>query len=189
MLQSKLRHTGDGDRGTTAATMQGNARSTGRWEFRLQGHAWESGGRPFRFRLDLVPSGTPVTACPTESVVVADVVMGKPGVGIGVRSQRTGAVWTRRLGSTRLAETPFNMAVEVARDHTTWFVDGTPVGTVKGKAAHLGKALVPRYSLVGIDAEMDGAQVDSDWQRGWSLAKGTQVRSGPALTRTAYAAC
>jgi hypothetical protein len=36
---------------------------------------------------------------------------------------------------------------------------------------------------------MNGAEVDSDWQRGWSLAKGEQVTSGPALARSAYAAC
>ncbi|MDN4161924.1 hypothetical protein [Nocardioides abyssi] len=189
VLQSKLRHTGDGDRGTTAATMQGNARATGRWEFRLQGHAWERGRRPFRFRLDLVPVGTPVTACPPDAVVVADVVMGEPGVGIGVRSRAAGAAWSRRLRGVRLAETPFNMAVEVAPRHTTWFVDGVPVGTVTGRAAHLGRALVPRLSLVGADAEMDGAQVDSDWQRGWSLSRGRQVTSGPALARRTYTGC
>lgn len=189
VLQSKLKHEGPGDRGTTTATMSGNARATGRWEFRLQGHAWEAGPRPFRFRLDLVPVGTPETACPADAVVVADAVMGQPGVGIGVRSQPAKAVWQRRLGGLRLAETPFNMAVEVGPRHTTWFVDGKPVGTVKGRSAHLGRALVPRLSLVGSDQEMNGAQVDSDWQRGWSLARGKQVKSGPALTRRTYAGC
>ncbi|NHC24396.1 hypothetical protein G6553_14595 [Nocardioides sp. IC4_145] len=189
VLQSKLRHAGDGDRGTTAATMRGNARATGRWEFRLQGHAWEAGPRPFRFRLDLVPVGTRATACPADAVVVADVVMGQPGVRIGVRSQAAKAVWQRSLGGLRLAESPFNMAVEVGPKHTTWFVDGKPVGTVKGRSAHLGRALVPRLSLVGSDREMNGAQVDSDWQRGWSLARGKQVTSGPALTRRAYSGC
>ncbi|MCR6030753.1 hypothetical protein GGQ22_04760 [Nocardioides sp. zg-579] len=189
VLQSKLKHGGAGDRGTTTATMRGNARSTGRWEFRLQGHAWEGGPAPFRFRLDLVPEGTPVTGCPTEAVVVADVTVGEPGLAVGVRSQRAGSQWTRRLPGLRLAEKPFNLAVEVAAKHTTWFIDGRPVATVTGARAHLGRRLVPRYSLVGADREMNGAQVDSDWQRGWSLARGRQVTSGAALTRTAYAAC
>ena len=189
VLQSMLKHGGTGDRGTTTATMAGNSRSTGRWEFRLQGHAWEGGPRPFRFRLDLVPEGAPVTGCPTEAVVVADVRMGEPGVGIGVRSKDAGSVWQRRLSGVRLAETPFNMAVEVGAKHTTWFVDGKPVGTVRTKQAHLGRRLVPRYSLVGGNQEMNGAQVDSDWQRGWSLARGRQVTSGPALTRSTYAGC
>lgn len=188
-LQSKLEHEGDGDRGTTTATMRGNSRSTGRWEFRLQGFAWEGGPRPYRFRLDLVPEGTPVASCPTESVVVADVTMGSPGLAIGVRSQDVGSVWTRRLSGVRLGETPFNVAVEVGAKHTTWFVDGKPVGTVTDQRAHLGPRLVPRFSLVGGAEEMNGAEVDSDWQRGWSLAKGTQVTSGAGLSRSAYAAC
>jgi hypothetical protein len=189
VLQSKLKHTGVGDRGTTTATMRGNSRSTGRWEFRLQGWAWEAGLRPFRFRLDLVPEGTPVTSCPPESVVVADVTMGSPGLSIGVRSRDEESVWKRRLGGVRLGEVPFNVAVEVGAKHTTWLVDGKPVGTVKDKRAHLGPRLVPRLSLIGGEQEMNGAEVDSDWQRGWSLAKGKQVTSGPALTRSGYAAC
>ena len=188
-LQSKLKHTGEGDRGSTIATMRGNSRSTGRWEFRLQGFAWETGAKPFRFRLDLVPEGTSVTECPPEAVVVADVTMGSPGMNVGVRSQQAGSVWKRRLSGIRLGETPFNVAVEVGAKHTTWFVDGKPVGTVKDKQAHLGPRLVPRLSLVGGAAEMNGAEVDSDWQRGWSLAKGKQVTSGPGLARSAYAAC
>ena len=88
-----------------------------------------------------------------------------------------------------MGEVPFNVAVEVGAKHTTWFVDGKPVGTVKDKRAHLGPRLVPRLSLVGGDQEMNGAEVDSDWQRGWSLDRGKQVTTGPALTRSAYAAC
>jgi hypothetical protein len=189
VLMSKLKHTGVGDLGTTTATMRGNSRSTGRWEFRLQGWAFEGGPRPYRFRLDLVPAGTPVVSCPPESVVVADVTMGSPGVTIGVRSQGEGSVWQRRVTGVRVGEVPFNVAVEVGAEHTTWFVDGKPVGTVKDERAHLGPRLVPRLSLVGGGEEMNGAEVDSDWQRGWSLDKGTQVTRGPALTRSAYAAC
>jgi hypothetical protein len=188
-LQSKLMHEGAGDFGTTTATMRGNSRSTGRWEFRLQGFNWEGGSQPYRFRLDLVPEGTPVTSCPPESVVVADVMMGSPGLTIGVRSQSKGSVWKRGLSGVRLGETPFNLAVEVGASHTTWFLDGKPVGTVKDKQAHLGPRLVPRFSLVGGAQEMNGAEIASDWQRGWSLAKGKQITSGAGLTRSEYAAC
>ena len=78
---------------------------------------------------------------------------------------------------------------QVGAKHTTWFIDGKPVGTVKGKRAHLGPRLVPRFSLVGGQHEMNGAEVASDWQRGWSLARGKQVTSGRALPRSGYAAC
>ena len=186
MLQSKLAHTGDGDLGTTTATLQGSSQVHGRWEFRLQGHAWEAGPRPYRFLLELVPEGAPDAACSAASIVVADVVMGTPGLGLGVRSRAAGSIWTGRDEKARLAEAPFNMAVEVGRKHITWFRDAKPVFTLKGRRAQLGAPLVPRLSLVGQQEEMNGAQVDSDWQRAFSLNRGTQVKSAPALTRTAY---
>ena len=45
---------------------------------------------------------------------------------------------------------------------------------------------MPRYSLVGGQEEMNGAQVDSDWQRAFSLARGTQVKKGRALAKAPY---
>ena len=187
VLQSKLAHTGDGDLGTTTATLQGSAQKRGRWEFRLQGHAWESGPRPYRFRLELVPEGAPDGTCQAASIVVADVLVGSPGVGVGVRSQRSGSTWTAWDQKALLAEAPFNMAVEVGKKHITWFRDAKPTFTLKGRRAQLGVQLVPRLSLVGQQEEMNGAQVDSDWQRAFSLDRGTQVKKGRPLDKAPYA--
>ncbi|HEY0950347.1 hypothetical protein [Nocardioides sp.] len=186
VLQSKLRHGGVGDLGTTTATLRGNAQARGRWEFRLQGHSWEGGPRPYRFLLELVPPGAPVLTCSPRSIVVADATIGSPGLRLGVRSIDADAVWRRTLGGVTLAETPLNMAVEVTQGHVTWFVDSRPVATLKSPRARLGTVLVPRLSLVGEQQEMNGAQVDSDWQRSWDLGHGQQVASGPAPTRSAY---
>ncbi len=189
VLQSKLKKVGPGDRGTTTATLHGGAQTRGRWEFRIQGRRWEAGARPYRFRLELVPKGAPVTDCSPQSVVVADLTMGKPGMGFGVRSRTAGRVWQRTLADVQLAEQPFNVAVEVGKDHITWFRDGKPIGTVKARRARLGVKLVPRLGLYGDQVEMDGVQVNSDWQRSWTLRSGKQVRSGPALTRSRYSDC
>jgi hypothetical protein len=186
VLQSKLAHTGAGDLGTTTATLQGSAQQRGRWEFRLQGHAWEQGPRPYRFLLELVPEGAPDGTCQAASIVVADVVMGTPGLGLGVRSRAAGTTWSGRDDNALLAEAPFNMAVEVGKKHITWFRDAKPVFTVKGRRAQLGVPLVPRLSLVGQQEEMNGAQVDSDWQRAFSLDRGTQVKSGRKLAGAPY---
>jgi hypothetical protein len=189
VLQSKLRRIGPGDRGTTTATLRGAAQAHGRWEFRLQGRPFETGARPYRFRLELVPARSTVTDCAPESVVVADFTMMAPGMRFGVRSHSADAVWSRTLPDVRLAEQPFNVAVEVGNDHITWFRDGNPIGTVKDAKTQLGVKLVPRLSLLGADTEMNSAQVNSDWQRSWTLRAGDQVRSGPALTRTGYSGC
>jgi hypothetical protein len=186
VLQSKLVHTGAGDHGTTTATLQGSSQTRGRWEFRLQGHAWESGPRPYRYIVELVPEGAPLVACSPESIVVADATVGSRGLRIGVRSRRSGSVWSGLDAKAFLAEQPFNMAVEVGKKHITWFRDAKPIATVKGGKAQLGVPLVPRVSLVGGPEEMNGAQVDSDWQRMFSLDKGTQVKTRKKLARAAY---
>lgn len=185
-LQSKLEHLGYGDLGTTTATMSGAARTTGRWEFRLQGYEWETDGRPYEVRVELVPLGAQLSSCSPEGILVAGATMDRPGLQLGVRARSRDVAWTRTDSRFEIGITPINVAVEVARDHVTWYVDGRPVGSLKG--AWSGARLVPRLSLVGVQAEMNGSQLVSDWQRGWTLEHGKQVRSGPALARTSYAA-
>jgi hypothetical protein len=189
VLQSKLKKVGPGDRGTTTATLLGSAQKHGRWEFRIQGRRWETGARAYRFVLELVPVGAPVTDCSPLSVVLADFTMGSPGMRFGVRSQAAGRVWQRVLPDVQLGEQPFNVAVEVGKDHLTWFRDGKPIGTVSSRATRPGVALVPRLGLYGGDEEMDAVQVNSDWQRSWTLRAGKQVTSGTALKGTRYSAC
>jgi len=190
VLQSKLKHVGPGDRGTTTATLHRAAQAYGRWEFRLQGRTWETGARPSQFLLELVPAGSGVKDCSPQSIVLADFTMGSPGLRFGVRSRSADLVWRRTLPDVRLADQPFNVAVEISRRHITWFRDGDPIGTVKDRRAHLGVRLVPRLSLIGEqNVEMNGAQVNSDWQRSWSLRAGEQVTSGAALTRAPYSDC
>lgn len=185
VLQSKLEHKGRGDRGTSTATLRGNAQRTGRWEFRVQGRVWERRGAAYRFRLELVPEGSAVASCVPQGILVAGFTMGRTGMEVGVRNEAKGAQW-RRAVRTRLGERPMNVAVEVTGKHVTWFVEGRPVATLKDRAARLGAGLVPRLSLLGRQREMRGSQVDSDWQRAWPLGRGKQVASGPGLKRSPY---
>lgn len=186
MLQSKLAHGGRGDLGTTTAMLRDNAQASGRWEFRLQEHVWERGKRPYRFRLELVPDGSAATGCAPEAIVVAGFTLGASRLEVGARSEAAGSSWRRTVRGAQRARTPVNVAVEVALDHVTWFVDGRVVAATRDRRARPGVPLVPRLSLLGGQREMNGAQVDSDWQRAWTLERGRQVRSGPALARRAY---
>lgn len=188
VLQSKLEHQGPGDLGTTTATMRGNARKTGRWEFRVQGREFERSGAPYRFRLELVPEGSAVTTCVPEGILVGGLTLGGRGLQLGVRSQAGGSQWKRTVSGVRFGAQPLNLAVEVSGRHITWFLDGKPVATTKDRRAVLGVPLVPRLSLVGQQREMTGSQIDSDWQRAWSLERGRKVRSGSGLKRSAYSA-
>lgn len=189
VLQSKFKKTGPGDRGTTTATLQGTSQEHGRWEFRLQGRPWEKGARPYVYRVELVPVGTRHGICSPESIVVAEFTITRPGMRFGIRSTKAGTAWRGKLPTIFLAEEPFNVAVEVGTGHVTWYRNGNPIGTVRNSRAQLGLRLVPRLSLIGANEEMNGTQVNSDWQRSWTLRSGTQVTNGPALRRGPYSGC
>jgi hypothetical protein len=186
VLQSKLRHVGPGDLGTTTVTLRGNSQAHGRWEFRLQEHVWEKGGAPYRFSLELVPDDTTPGACAPSAITVAEFTAGRGSLTFGIRRKSANAEWQRTQAGIVDIGRAFNVAVEVARDHITWFRDSRPVGTVRDARARLGVALTPRMSLVGQMAEMNGAQVDSDWQRSFGIDRGARITDGAGLKRTAY---
>ena len=184
VLQSKLVHTGDGDLGTTTATLQGSAQqlrtlgvparrgTPGRRARGPTASSWSWCRRAH----PTAPAPRPASWSPTSSWAHRD-------SGSGCARKAAGSTWSGRDAKAVLAEAPFNMAVEVGKKHITWFRDAKPIFTLKGRKAQLGVPLVPRYSLVGQQEEMNGAQVDSDWQRAFSLAARTQVTKGEALAR------
>jgi hypothetical protein len=82
-------------------------------------------------------------------------------------------------GSARDDFTPrvgaFNVAVEVARRHLTWFLDGNAVASVTQRAAVPGVPLTLRLSLRGQgQQEMNQTSLISDWQRGFPISTGQQ---------------
>ncbi len=168
-------------RGTTTATLDGNAQRTGRWEFRLRASADRGRAADYDVRVELVPEGSSVDACTGPVVTVADFTMRERGMRFGVRSREGG---TARVGrkAVSLTDQPRNVAVEVGRRHVTWFYDGTVIGSVD--VADLGAPLTPRISLVGKRrSTMSPTVLTTDWQRAWTLDHGKQVRSGPSLGR------
>jgi hypothetical protein len=186
-FQSRIILTGEGDRGTTSATVSGNAQTYGRWEFSAWQNAFEDEGRNYKMRLELVPQGAGPVACASEAIRVADMEIGTSSYSVGVRSAKAKAQWRYTKTSTPAASGVHAFAVEVAKDHITWFFDGKAFATVK-KNALAGKALVPRMSLVGSDdaTEYNGSQFSIDWVRAWSLKTGRQARTGKVLGKSAY---
>ena len=187
-FQSKLIHKGTGDRGTTTATVTGNSQKYGRWEFRIWQNVYEHDGQDFRMRLELVPAGASPGACSPEAIRVADMALGQGTFAVGVRSQQANAQWGYTKTSTPAGSGLHNFAVEVAKDHITWFFDGKAFATVKNKAALTARSWVPRASLVGAEdaTEFNGSQFSIDWARSWTLETGRQARSGKLLAKKAY---
>ena len=187
-FQSKLVHKGPGDRGTTSASLTGNAQRYGRWEFRIWQNVYEQDGRDFGMRVELVPDGTAPGACSPEAIRVADMALGARSHSVGIRSAQARSEWRHTKTSSPAWSGLHNFAVEVAPDHTTWFFDGKAIATTRKRSAISGKALVPRVSMVGLDnaTEHSGAQFSVDWVRSWTLATGRQARIGKALAAASY---
>ncbi len=162
---------GPGDFGTTRATLHGNAMTHGRWETSVRiRNAYERGGRAYEVLAELVPAKASDYDCGRHNITVASISPFSRRVGFGVRSPRSRWGGTATAAYTPLAKA-YNVAVEVAKGHITWFLNGSPVGSVTTKAALPGVPMTLRLSLVGRpDAEMDQTGLLSDWQRGFPIA-------------------
>ena len=178
---------GGGDRGTTAATLQGNAQAYGRWEFRMRSSSVETRTRDFRIVMELVPEDPDAEHCGAQAITVADVAVHSNVMRLGATSL-SGKRWDGTVnGIRRGREEPHNFAVEVAHDHITWFYDGAVLATVDDPDAVSGVALTPRLTLRGRgQKEMNRTRAIYDWQRAWPVTAGTQTTSGPPLADEAF---
>jgi hypothetical protein len=187
MLESKFGRVrpgdaGPGDHGTTSVTLQGNAQAYGRWEVRIRPWVIENGGKDYRVRFELVPEDPTKRACGARSITVADVTPRQPEVRFGALTPSRSKAWRGRVGSLTISRLARAYAVEVARDHISWFVDGRLVGTVRDRAAIPGVPLTIRLSLVGSgDAEMNHTYAIMDWVRAYGIKNGQHPKRGARL--------
>jgi hypothetical protein len=182
-----------GDRGTTTATLKGNNLRYGRWETKMRLKRMESDDRNYRAVIELVPAKARHRRCGARTVTVADVVatgsstLKRTRVGIAVKGAKRSQHW-RAVRRPRLQQTRVNaFAVEIGRRHVSWFVNGRPLGTVKSRVAVPKVPMTMQLRLVGKPGqEMNKTQFHSDWQRGFGLRKGKQVKSGAGLRKRRY---
>lgn len=176
---------GPGDFGTTRATLRGNAMTEGRWETSLRiRNAFERGGRDYRVLAELVPVKDSDYDCGRHNITVASISPFSRQVRFGVRSPASRWSGTATAGYTPLTNA-YNVAVEVAGNHITWFLNSNPVGSVTSASAVPGVPLTLRLSLVGQRRhEMDQVGLISDWQRGFPLTTGRQTVSPKQLPRS-----
>jgi hypothetical protein len=175
---------GDGDVGTTTATLEGNAMTYGRWEFRRRIDVFENTDADHRITIELVPADPADARCGANVVTVADVTFDASTATLGLSSERAGRSWSGSRPIPRLGDGPHTFGVEVTRRNVTWFLDGKSLATVKGQQVAPGVPLTPRLSLVGRGREeMRRTRVLYDWQRGWELNRqARRAEVGPSLT-------
>lgn len=177
------RDAGSGDRGTTALTLSRNAQTHGRWEIKLR--SWQIGeyGDRYRVRVELIPDDPARRACGARGITLGEFTPTGDKITFGARAPDGNRSWTGVRRNLNTFNTPHSLAVEVTADHITWFVDGTPVGTVRDRDALPGVPLTPRLSLVGGNNEMKHTYAGADWVRAWSMRASHPVTTARALER------
>lgn len=179
---------GDESWGATWATLQGSARRTGRWETRLRVKSFERDDAPGVVRLELVPEDPAAEQCGARAITVAEFVPGDGTVSMGVRTPTERRQWSHTIRGVPTKDTSNAFAVEVGRRHITWFWNGKAVASISKRAAMPRTAMTLRLSLVGPSqwelggrGEFNRTRVISDWQRGYDITSGRQVKRAPAL--------
>jgi hypothetical protein len=175
---------GSGDRGTTATTLQGNAQSYGRWEMKLRTVTKTSGPR-YLVRAELVPELAADYDCGAHNITIAEIRGGQSNAVIGAARGTT--QWTRSVSLGNLDNSTPMVAVELMKDHVTWFVNSSPVGTLQKRRIAGDVPMTLRLSLIGADdREMANTTLLSDWQRGFPINRSPGVLSGASLKKSAF---
>jgi hypothetical protein len=136
--------------------------------------------------VELVPENPADYDCGAHNITVAEVQDGQTTALVGARKGT--AQWTRNVDLSNIASTPANVAIELMTRHVTWFVDSSPVATLKVRRIAGNVPMTLRLSLVGSgDQEMASTVLLSDWQRAFPINRSPGVTSGPGHTRSSYA--
>ena len=188
MLDSQRNRIGDGDFGSTSATLRGNPMRYGRWETTIRLKSPESDTRDYRVRAELVPDGLRNDSCGV--ITVADVAAHQRTVRVGANAMQGTRTWTHRKRIGSLMGPSVNFAVEMTRRHISWFVNGRVIATVRSAAAVPDVPMTMRLRMVGAgEQEMNRTQAISDWQRGFSLDRGRLTTNGHALRVGTHTGC
>ena len=189
MLDSKrVNGCAGGDFGTTRATLTGNAQTYGRWEVRLRLKSDEKSARDYRTLVELVPQKAGAYKCGARNVTIAEMLPHSSTVKFGVNAMNKQWSGQKSVGD-QVNNRSLVFAVEVSKTHMSWFYAGKVIGTVKSRAASSDVPMTLRLSMEGSgNQEMNHTELISDWQRGFTLARGTQTKNGKALKRSSYSA-
>lgn len=175
--------------GTTSVTLQDSARPYGRWETRVRLNSTDNTQKDFRTLLQLVPAGDP--DCAGKTITMADIAPHSPSMKFGVNAMQAKRKWAKARKVGNINNEAMTVAVEVTKDHISWFLNGKVIGTVKGKA---GRQAVPDVPLTmrlsqqgrGEGVELNRTQSVFDWMRGFDLDRGKKVTGGQRLNSRKY---
>ncbi len=159
---------GTADSGEVTATVATHARRYGRWEARVRSDVRASGGTPYQVVWELVPARGGVCG---DGITLASYSVGDPAARMDIRS-RQGAVFATELPLDLQQYAWHTYAIEVTRDHISWFVDTEVVMTERRPEALDGRRLRIRFRLVPTEgAPMDFTRMQMDWVRYYTMER------------------
>jgi hypothetical protein len=152
--------------GTVTATVATHARRYGRWEARVRSDVRNSGGTPYRVVWELVPG--PGDRC-GDGITLASYAVGDPVAAMDIRTlPDAGFTDDAALDLEQYAWHTY--AIEVTRDHISWFIDTKVVMTERRPEALSGRRYRMRFRLVPEDgARMDFTRMQMDWARYYTM--------------------
>ncbi len=155
--------------GTVWATVPGQARRYGRWEARVRSEQNGGGGRKYRVLWELVPAGR--YACGGKNVEISAYHVGDRRARMQVRTP-SGVSFNAAKRRNLRDNVWHTYAVEVTRNHISWFVDTKVVRTERRDAALTGTKYQMRFRLAGVKGKrMNPSRMQMDWVRYYSLER------------------
>jgi hypothetical protein len=173
--------------GTVIATLSGHERQYGRWEARVRGKQYSSSGTPYRLFWELVPRGKGYH-CGGRSIVLSEYSLGSNRAAMHLRNLPDLDHTTSK--ALPLSGDQFHTyAVEVTKDHISWFVDTKVIRTERRASARTGASYAVRFRLAATPgAKMNKGRMQMDWVRHYTLARpNAQSISAPQTTLAKYA--
>ena len=173
--------------GTVVAALRGNTRRVGRWEARVRSRQYGTGHTPYHVIWELVPSPGSAYHCGAHNIVLTDYPLGARRATFSARNTpRTQFTATRTLN---LGKDVFHTyAVEVTKDHISWFVDTRVIRTEKRPQALNAATYSMRFRMLAPrGARMNPARMQMDWVRYYTLErKSARSIAAPAMRRSTY---
>lgn len=162
-----------GTKGDTSATLALKGHETGRWEVRLRARRYGREHANYRVLTELIP-GPAVTSpekerCGAQNIGINSFQLGKNTAKFFIHTLPNNtfrAFKGRNLGNDRW----HTYAVEVAKDHISWFVDAHVVATERRPEALSGVPLTLRFTMKAKKGQrMNPSRMQMDWMRYWSM--------------------
>jgi len=164
----------------------GAAATTGRWEARVRAYERSGTGTQYRFTWELVPvSGD--DSCGANRVVLGSFVPGDKRVRGSVNTLPDSSFHFSRTRDLR-SRAWHTYAVEIAKDHVSWFVDTKVMRTETRPAALAGVNYRPELVMEAVPgAVMRPSWFQADWVRYYTLNRpDAKSITAPAMRESTY---